>query len=48
MIDITGRIVEVEIRHDSKVVWLNVNGQTVARICRIEELHVTDHRNDKE
>lgn len=45
MIDITGGVVvEVEIRQDGKVVWLHVNGRTVARACQIEALHISDHR----
>lgn len=44
MIDISSSVVELEIRHDGKVVWLNVNGATVARISRIEELHINDSR----
>jgi hypothetical protein len=47
LLDITGGVVELEIRHDGKVVWLNVNGATVARVCRIEELHITDNREAK-
>jgi hypothetical protein len=44
MIDITGGVVEVQISQDGKVLWLHVNGQTVARACQIEALHITDHR----
>jgi hypothetical protein len=46
-LDITGdgiTIVQFEIRDDGKVVWLNVNGITRTRICRITELHITDNR----
>lgn len=43
-VDIAGGVVEFEIRHDGKVVWLSVNGRTVARVSQIKELHVIDHR----
>ena len=49
MHDITGaKLVEIEIRDDGKVVWLHVNGATVARICSIETLEITDHRPNQE
>lgn len=44
MIDTTGGVVEVEISQDGKVLWLHVNGRTVARASQIEALHISDHR----
>lgn len=37
-------VVEVEIRQDGKVVWVSVDGVTVFRACRIDQLVVTDNR----
>lgn len=49
MEDITApKVVEVEIRHDGKVVWIHVEGITVLRACRVGELTITDHREDHE
>ena len=43
--DITGaKVVEVEIRNDGKVVWLNVDGITRTRVCRVDQLVITDNR----
>ena len=36
--------VEVEIRHDGKVLWINRDGVCVCRICRIDEIRVLDRR----
>jgi exosome complex RNA-binding protein Rrp42 (RNase PH superfamily) len=47
-LDITGGVVEFAIRRDSKVVWLSVNGVTACRVCRIEELTITDPRVEEE
>jgi hypothetical protein len=45
MYDITAPpVVEVEIRQDSKVLWVNVNGICALRICQIGELAITDNR----
>lgn len=41
------RTVEIEIRDDGKVVWVHVDGQTEFRACRIEVLHITDHRKEQ-
>ena len=39
-LDISGaEHVEVSVRGDNKVLWVNVNGVCVLRICQIEELH---------
>ena len=44
MLDITciqsSDFVEINIRGDDKVVWINVNGQCVFRICKIKNLDV--------
>ena len=46
--DITGpEAVEVRIRRDGKVVWLNVDGQCVFRVCRIKQLVVNDERTEQ-
>jgi hypothetical protein len=37
-------VLEIEIREDSSVVWVNVDGRTVFRACRIEKLIVADNR----
>jgi len=47
MNDITlkfGEPVEIKIREDSKVIWINVNETCVLRICGIEKLVVEDER----
>ena len=33
-------IVEVQTREDGSVLWINVDGVCVLRICKIPELHV--------
>lgn len=39
--------VEVEIRADGKVLWVNVEGKCVLRICRIEsDITIKDKRED--
>lgn len=44
MLDITApKIVEIEIRGDGKVIWVNVEGMTVLRVCRIGDLTLTDN-----
>lgn len=43
--DITGaQEVEVSIRSDSKVLWINVDGTCQLRICNIDNLTLDDHR----
>ena len=45
MKDVTGaEICEVRIRHDGKVVWVNVDGMCVCRVCRINKLVLEDDR----
>lgn len=36
--------VEIEIRGDGKVVWINIDGLCRLRVCRIENLTLTDER----
>lgn len=36
--------VEVQIRHDGNVLWVNVGPKCVLRICRIKDLKVIDER----
>lgn len=45
MLDITGaEHVEVRLRSDYKVIWVNVNGICRLRICDIDKLEVNDER----
>jgi hypothetical protein len=38
-LDITGaEVVQLQIRHDKDVVWVNVNGVCMLRICAIKKL----------
>ncbi len=47
-IDITGATTcEVSIKEDGKVIWINVDGVCVCRVCRITELILDDRRNDE-
>jgi hypothetical protein len=49
MIDVTAPAsVEVRIKVDSRVVWVNVNGQALFRACQIGRLEVVDDRIEKE
>ena len=49
MIDITApETVEILIRDDKKVVWINVNGECVFRACRIGQLDINDPVKDSE
>lgn len=44
-LDITGADnVEIQIREDKKVIWVNVQGVCVLRICQIKNLALTDER----
>ena len=36
--------VEIQIRNDGKVIWINIDGACVFRACRIKELSVIDER----
>jgi hypothetical protein len=43
MLDITAPdIVQVQIRNDKKVIWVNVSGVCVLRACRIDKFELTD------
>jgi len=49
MLDITGaNTVELQVRGDGKVVWVNVDGVCALRICRIDEVIVNDERLESE
>lgn len=41
------KIVEIVVRDDSRVVWVNVDGVCRLRVCRIEKLVVTDQRKKR-
>ena len=41
------KYVDIEIRQDGKVVWVNVDGITRIRLCRIENLYITDNRPER-
>jgi hypothetical protein len=45
-IDVTGAThVEFQIRYDGAVIWLNVDGVCLVRICRIEKpIQIIDER----
>lgn len=46
MEDIPGaKIVEVQIRTDGKVLWVNVDGICALRVCNIENVSVDDMRS---
>jgi len=47
MINTTGETVEVKIRHDGGVLWINVDGKCVCRVSQIKEIEVQDEREDK-
>jgi hypothetical protein len=45
MIDIAEpEVVEIRIRSDGKVIWVNVNGKCYLRICQIKHLDLEDER----
>jgi hypothetical protein len=45
MLDITGSdYVQVEIRDDGKVLWVNNETGCVLRICQIKKIEVIDNR----
>jgi hypothetical protein len=49
MKDITGAdIVEVLVRNDGKVLWVNVEGVCVLRVCQIKKIEVIDERMCKD
>jgi len=41
------KVVELVIRDDGKVVWVNVDGVCRLRVCRIESLVIEDQRKKK-
>lgn len=46
MLDITGADeVEILIRNDGKVIWININSVCVFRACKIKNLILNDRRN---
>jgi hypothetical protein len=46
MLDLTDfDTVEILIRRDGKVVWINTERGCLFRVCRIRTLYVTDERN---
>jgi hypothetical protein len=49
MLDVTGpQLVEIQIRSDGKVIWVNIDGVCLLRCCRIESLRIDDARNMSE
>ena len=45
MIDLTApEIVEVLVRSDGKVIWINIDGVCRLRACRINKLEINDER----
>jgi hypothetical protein len=45
MLDITApTLVEVQVRRDGRVLWVNVDGACKLRICQIGELVLVDER----
>ncbi len=48
MWDIAGaNVVEVSIKEDGKVVWINLDGKCILRVCRVKNMVVDDRRSDK-
>jgi hypothetical protein len=47
-LDITAPLhaVQIQIKHNSSVVWVNVDGVLRLRICRIPKLEIEDSRNE--
>ncbi len=49
MNDLTApKVVEISIRDDGKVVWVNIDGVCQLRACRIENLVIDDRRVQEE
>ena len=44
MEDTTAEVVEIQIRADGEVVWVNTEEGCVLRICRVKGLHIDDQR----
>lgn len=48
MNDVTApEIVQIQIRGDGTVVWVNINGECALRACRIKNLVLEDCRDSK-
>ena len=48
-LDVTGaEAVEFLVRRDGSVVWVNVDGRCLLRVCRIENVVVNDERGNRE
>lgn len=46
LMDITApKAVQIQVRADGKVIWVNVDGLCVLRCCQIEVLEVEDNRD---
>ena len=42
-------VVQIRIRDDGKVIWINTPDKgCVCRICQIKELHIEDNRREKQ
>jgi hypothetical protein len=49
MLDISNpEHVEISIRDDGRVIWVNVDGACVLRVCRIPILEVADARKERQ
>lgn len=49
MIDITkAETVQIQIRGDGQVVWVNVDGVCQLRVCQCKHVQVDDERYEKE
>lgn len=47
--EMTSEVIEIVIRSDSKVIWINADGSCIYRISKIEgKVHVDDRRNEQE
>lgn len=47
LVDINGpEVVEIKIRNDGKVVWINVDGICRLRACQIKQLILEDDRRN--
>lgn len=44
-LDVSGpELVQIQIRQDGKVVWVNVDGLCLLRLCMISKLEIEDRR----
>ena len=48
MYDGQHEVVQIRIRDDGKVIWINTPEGCVCRICQIKELRVEDNRREKQ